>query len=94
MNITINFDHNWDTQDLEKWKEDNEGEQFDDYDRNDLMEISLFADLTKRYPDAPLTVLETVAKGAIEEAIELGFDDIVERWIDYSAYDEILRTEK
>ena len=94
MTINVNFEHNWNTQDLEKWKVDNEGEQFDDYDRNDLLEISLFADLTKRYPDMSLSVLETVAKGAIEEAIELGFNDIVERWMGYRAYDEIQKTGK
>ena len=84
MTITVTFDHNWNEQDLEKWNEDYEGTQFDDCDRETLMEISLLAELVRLHPDAPLSVLETAAKTEIQSAIEGHLDEILEGWISYA----------
>ena len=84
MTITVTFDHNWDEKDLKNWNEDYEGTQFDDCDRETLKEISLFADLVCQHPDAPLPILEKVAKTEIESAIEAHLDEVLERWISYA----------
>ncbi len=99
MNFTVTFNHNWSMNDLEKWNvhmdneekywdnleecAENDDGYFEDYDRNEKNEISLFADLFKRYPNVPLSVLDTVAKIALEEAFERGFNDIIDRWVSY-----------